>query len=119
MIFRAEKYPLDFIGFNNKNTSPKGNIEQGSTNSCNATNTNSIHNISVQLFPNPIHETLHIESNVKIEKIQLLNALGQLIFQENVNAHTYDKPMIYPKGIYTCIVYSKVNSTTSIRVVKN
>jgi len=39
----------------------------------------------ITIFPNPVHSTLYVESNIRISQIQLLDMLGQRVMSEVVN----------------------------------
>ena len=38
----------------------------------------------ITIFPNPVRSTLHVESNIKISQIQLLDILGQRVITQTV-----------------------------------
>ncbi len=39
----------------------------------------------ITIFPNPVQSTLHVESNIRISQIQLLDMLGQRVMAQTVN----------------------------------
>jgi len=53
-----------------------------------------------QVYPNPVQNQLHIEkaSALAVDRIQLYNALGQLIWQKEFSAHLSLEPL--PAGLY-------------------
>ena len=54
--------------------------------SCVPTSVNELteNNSSVNLYPNPIKELLHIISDKEIQKLEMTNLTGQVLFSESV-----------------------------------
>ena len=83
LVFRAEKYPLNYPAFAGRSLSSQGPIElEPIPNSCVA---NVIFPVSVLLYPNPVATTLNIEiQNVfgNFAALKVYNSLGQLKYEE-------------------------------------
>ena len=50
------------------------------------TNIEPVHqNIQLQIYPNPANELITIKSKVKLDKIEIIDAFGQIIFSKKIN----------------------------------
>ncbi len=64
-------------------------------------NENMVENNSFSIAPNPTNENCIISSNERINKIQLYNAIGETMLNENVNNNSYSLNLAdFPTGIY-------------------
>lgn len=105
-IFRAEKYPIDYIGFQGRNLTPGDPIEldfelsdcQKVLSVPELVETNQIQ------FQNPVGEQLIIRTNLIVEKVELYNLQGQKILvanqKKNIN-FTY-----IPSGMYFIKIFT-------------
>lgn len=73
----------------------------------------------VTIYPNPTKDILHVESNVLIKEIELVNPLGQALFKNNaINAYNYQINLEnYPTGTYLIKVLTNSGQTTK-KVIK-
>ncbi|MCX6232391.1 MAG: choice-of-anchor J domain-containing protein [Bacteroidetes bacterium] len=56
---------------------------------------------SISIYPNPVNDVLNITSNSKIKTLKVINAIGQEIFNENINSKNFVvNTSLYIKGIY-------------------
>ena len=83
-IFRAEKYPLNYIGFNNQNTSPSTIIENTNSlsNNCIALNVNDFTN-NIFTIINPTKDYLQFSNYLDNYKITIFDINGRNVFQIN------------------------------------
>lgn len=79
-----------------------------------ATGTSDIRLSVVKMYPNPAGTYLHIESGVLIERIRVLNVLGQEVYdEEGVNTMEYDLNVgQFVPGIYVVVVHTDEGTTT-------
>ena len=75
---------------------------------------------NLKLFPNPVENSLNIESNLTlIKRIELLNIQGDLIISENTSANKTMLNLIdLKKGIYF-VQISTENGLQNFKIVKN
>jgi len=72
---------------------------------------------SVRIFPNPTTGAFSLESDVKIDQVQILNAQGQLVQERNSNqSEVVNMNVTLPSGVYFIHIKS-VNATIVRRVV--
>lgn len=48
---------------------------------------------NLRVYPNPARETVSINSTVSMNKVELYNTLGQLVYSENVNSNSVNLPV--------------------------
>ncbi len=48
---------------------------------------------NLRVYPNPARETVSINSTVNMNKVELYNTLGQLVYTENVNSNSVNLPV--------------------------
>lgn len=48
---------------------------------------------NLRVYPNPARETVSINSTVSMNKVELYNTLGQLVYSENVNSNSVSLPV--------------------------
>ena len=69
------------------------------------------------LYPNPVVDELHIETNIDIERIRVFNLANQLIIDIPVNTKCYRMPMdMLQSGIYMISITCN-NQTTTRKIV--
>ena len=71
----------------------------------------------VSVYPNPTNTVLFIASNLGINKVEVVNLLGQVVLQPNMNG-TYIDVSALPKGVYLLNLFSD-HSAHTMRFVKN
>jgi hypothetical protein len=103
-IFRAEKYPSNFIGFVGNDLTPQGIIENQNDSSAACILTTDVQEkITLQskigLYPNPTSNELTIQSNSKIKSITIIDLTGKKIKKEIKNKNSISVNELY-SGIY-------------------
>lgn len=104
MVFRANFYPVDFIGFQNKELVPYGEIEiNPNPISLCITNEKAELNLNkFEIYPNPTIDKINLNSLNTENKIQIFNESGILI--KEIDSNTTDLNGIdlsdLPKGLY-------------------
>lgn len=114
-IFRTEKYPVDYLGFEGKDLSPMGTIESPpSTYDCNLTSTDPAPTINTDFDVDLTTRDNQIEliSNEKKFDFQLLNVTGQRMdfSKSQKNIHTIDTYQL-TSGLYFIQLYTDKQST--------
>lgn len=71
----------------------------------------------VSIFPNPSMHAISIPSNLSISNYQIINALGQLVKTELINAKSIDISHL-SKGIYSIHIQTNDNKTISNKFIK-
>ena len=72
----------------------------------------------INIYPNPAKDNISIESPEIIEKIELINPLGKVLFEKKVNAYNYQINLnSYPTGTYFIKVLTNSGQATK-KVVK-
>lgn len=108
-LFRAERYAPEYMGLSGRDLTPGLPIEL-SPDLSQCTIALSIDKVTfkdLSISPNPVTNTLRIDTKCKINKIELYNVLGAKIFSErlvqNINFNTYNNGIYFlkiftPKG---------------------
>ena len=70
-----------------------------------------------QIFPNPAENEVHIKSSELIEKIQIFNAIGQIVKTDNLtpNQQVSIDLSNFSNGIYYLIINEKISQKISIQ----
>lgn len=72
----------------------------------------------INIYPNPAKDNISIESLEIIVKIELINPIGKVLFEKEVNAYNYQINLdSYPTGTYLIKVLTNSGQTTK-KVVK-
>lgn len=71
---------------------------------------------AIKIYPNPVENKLHVDTDYEIESIKLYSVLGQLV-QSNANQNTIDISAL-ASGIYSVEVKGQNQQTTTRRIVK-
>ena len=76
---------------------------------CEALNTDEVSDKEIRIYPNPVTEKLVIEmSDMKFTKVTLVNALGEIVFAQEINSGKTEIDMRdFPKGVYFLITNGK------------
>lgn len=124
-VFRAEKYPSDFVGFIGKDLTPTGIIENTNlkTVACTAlvlSNTDYEKDTS-KLYPNPFVEDIYISGLEKseIKSVKVLAVDGKEILTiNNFNGNKIQFPSTASSGMYFIQIRTKGNDLFMKRVIK-
>ena len=77
---------------------------QISANSACATNVgiNDVNNaVSFEVYPNPAHETVNVSTTMDVQKVEVMNYLGQVIFSQNTTNNNFTLNVAnYADGVY-------------------
>lgn len=74
---------------------------------CNSSINEEQEKFDFQLFPNPAHHTINIQSKYKIKSIEMHNISGQLIYAKQENQHTISISLNkFKPGIYYVTIHS-------------
>ena len=121
--FRVKRYPADYVGFEGKDLSAQGFIENNPNEELCA-ELLSVKGVNVKeetvvLYPNPIHgAAVLVNSSVPIHNVQVYDLIGN---QLRIDRNTQGKNQIefaltnIPNGVYTVVV----NGTFSSKLVVN
>lgn len=84
-FFRAEKYPINYIGFDGQDLTPKGIIENEnllSQECINPSNIENEENVGIKIV-NPTSENIVFNKTISVNKIRISNILGNTIYEQN------------------------------------
>jgi basic endochitinase B len=130
VILRSElyKYYLSILGLNsnqinNENTGDYSTLcFESNTNAmqdyinCSITetlNSSEFEASKLSIFPNPVNNILYVNHSTKIEKLELFNSLGQLVFSSKYNSDKIELNVNeYSSGLYLIKFYSDNNIYT-------
>lgn len=75
---------------------------------------------TINLYPNPTNDVINISSDKEqLQKLELYNIAGSLIFKTDINANTYALNIAnYPSGTYLLRVSSQNNIITNTKIIK-
>ena len=107
-VFRAYRFPPDFIGFDNKNLTAGLPIELNpDTSNCmiftNILSSESKNEYYLNVFPNPFNEYISLNTNINCqgENIEIYNLMGQLCYDTRSSALSSKINLkTLPKGTY-------------------
>lgn len=71
---------------------------------------------AIKIYPNPVENKLHVDTDYEIESINLYSALGQLV-QSNSNQNSIDVSTL-PSGIYLLEIKEQNQQTAIRKIVK-
>jgi len=86
------------------------------------TNTTEIDEIEnhVNIFPNPFSEIANIESEDLIQRIDLIDFSGKIVFTKNYNEKVITLDLDkFPSGIYTALIYLNNNTPSFKKIIKS
>jgi hypothetical protein len=102
-VFRAEKYPVNYIGFSGKDLTSTGILENinSVSDNCNLLSVSDhiIANNDVVIYPNPAVEYFDVASKENIQSILIYNISGKLVKKCNVELDRYLVQDL-PLGLY-------------------
>lgn len=116
-MFRAIKYPLDYVAFNGRDLTPKNPIEiNPDLTFCNILSLSDFSFNNTTIYPNPVRDNLIIESTVKIERVELYNIFGTKLFSfSNTNTINLSK---LNSGLYIIKIYNNKGKPLTHKLVK-
>ncbi|MGJ8592280.1 MAG: aryl-sulfate sulfotransferase [Aquaticitalea sp.] len=80
LVFRAEKYPTHYPAFTGRDLSPGNPIELNpNLTACENLGVEETNLSDLKIYPNPTTNNVFVESNFRIEKIEVYNTLGSLV----------------------------------------
>jgi hypothetical protein len=58
-------------------------------------------NLSFEVYPNPAHETVNVSTTMDVQKVEIMNYLGQVIFSQNATNNNFTLNVAnYADGVY-------------------
>jgi hypothetical protein len=73
----------------------------------------------IQLFPNPVNNTLRINAPYLMKTVRLYNIFGQLLKTADINSEVFELDMNqYTGGLYILTVSTPVKNVT-MKIIKN
>lgn len=99
--FNIQKYPKDFIGFEGKDLTPKGLVENLNplSEACSlSTNTEDPFSLDLTIFPNPSSGVVNYTSDIPVEQVQIFALSGKRIAVIDKPSHIID--YLLPNGSY-------------------
>jgi hypothetical protein len=84
-VFKADKYPPDYIGFTGKNLTPTNIIENINSKSdqCRQLSNNEFSNNSLSILNPVVNGIILFNEIIKVDKIIIYDTNGRIVFQEN------------------------------------
>ena len=69
---------------------------------CSSVGINDVENNSTfEVYPNPVHETVNVSTTMDVQKVEVLNYLGQVIFSQNTTNNNFSLNVAnYADGVY-------------------
>jgi len=83
------------------------------------TNTETFGLSSLKLYPNPSHSNIFIESDEKMERVDISDLRGALLYTEELKSSKATIDLSgYQNGIYIARIYREGLRTISLKVIK-
>ena len=109
-VFRCIKYSTDSPAFAGKDLSPKGNIEIGSTHTCeifeelSPTGFATLYKTKLSVYPNPSHDFIYLELDdllgaQEVSDVRLVNSIGKACYRQEDYTETIDVSKL-KSGLY-------------------
>lgn len=73
--------------------------------------------VSIAMYPNPVSDVLHLDSNKKISKIEIFSISGLLVMNDNTESTSINLNLLQA-GVYFIKVYSG-NDIVNMKFIKN
>lgn len=70
----------------------------------------------INIYPNPATDFFTIDSKEKIERIEMYNSIGKIVFSTTVNKNSFDVSG-FKKGIYFINLYTKDNKFSNKKLI--
>ena len=119
-IFRAEKYPSNFSGFDGKDLTPQGIIENQNSISdeCILTSVSNSPDSKIVLITNPaIGGNINFNQNISLKAVYITDITGRLVFRHGFFNGNNLKVNLMP-GIYFLQLYSESEIETKKIIVR-
>jgi photosystem II stability/assembly factor-like uncharacterized protein len=71
------------------------------------------------IYPNPFINSIQITNQDDIDRLIIINALGQIVADKKLNGDESINISGLPKGVYQVILYKRDNSSELKRIIKN
>ncbi|GAB5418077.1 MAG: hypothetical protein Crog4KO_31570 [Crocinitomicaceae bacterium] len=121
--FRCTRYSANYGGLTGQSLTPQGYIESGSTFSCELYSTANVSDISLDAldaFPNPAKDVVHISAPQTIEKMQIYNSNGAIVYSESPVSNTVSVQIVdLPAGLYLVRANLSNGQTLTKKLVKD
>ncbi|NNE32159.1 MAG: T9SS type A sorting domain-containing protein [Winogradskyella sp.] len=112
--FRATKFSPDYPAFAGRDLTPGEPLETNpDLSACNTLNTINTNQPIVGLFPNPTENTITINTNLQIDKIEVFTTLGQKVLESQSNSVDLSSQ---EKGMYFLRIYSDQKIITKMAI---
>lgn len=120
LVFRAQKFPLEYPAFSGKDLTPGDPIELNpDLTPCNNLGVNDeVNATNVSLFPNPVNSYLNIKSNTAIDNYTIYNVLGKQILQSNSDSGKEINVEGLTSGMYFINIVSG-NKRSTLKFIKS
>lgn len=116
-VFRAEKYPVDFVGFTGKDLTPTTIIENVNlvSNNCKVLGIEQYVSADdvLKIYPNPVNNLMTIITDSVISSILIYNLTGKKVKEFKSSSDTYDVREL-SKGMY----FIKIQTNKDERIMK-
>ncbi|MFZ1808598.1 MAG: aryl-sulfate sulfotransferase [Cyclobacteriaceae bacterium] len=116
--FRATKYSKDYSAFNNIDLIPKEPIEGEPWIPCSiVTEVEEYNEINIEIFPNPVHDELYVESPEpeRLISIRLLTLQGQIIYDLTRQGKFMLDVRDLNQGLYILLIDNKLTKIIEIK----
>lgn len=116
LVFRALKYPKDYVAFAGKDLTPGNPIElMPDLSGCSLLSNNDFKLSDIKIFPNPTTDILNIKTSEVIDEIDVYNILGILVATNQVSNQIDISHL--SNGLYI-IKFKSNGASISKRIVK-
>jgi hypothetical protein len=115
ITFQMKRYTADFEGFNGKDLSPKGLLEEITIEEIITDIGNDLISNSINIYPNPFEQEIHIESTETLKQLEVYNLSGVMIYKKTnpLRSAMLDTSQ-FKKGLY----FIKINNKVIYKLVK-
>jgi hypothetical protein len=73
----------------------------------------------IKIYPNPVGKQMHVKSNIEMNRIVLLNLVGQVVYDGTIKSNTFNMNTFdLLSGVYMLKVYTNKGVTTSRVIVE-
>lgn len=124
LVFRCTFYPSDYAGFDGQILASGNTIENSNTLTANcnllSASENYFDKINFEIYPNPAKEFLHIRitnNNSENYDLQLLNYLGQIVYEDKISSFTEIPISNLLAGVYWVKISNGITTKTKKIIV--
>lgn len=86
---------------------------------CLASGINSIAKSNFNIYPNPVNTMLSWKADNTISKIQIINILGEIVFEKNISEANSISVSQFQNGFYVLKAFSKTGKIDRVTFIKN